>query len=231
MKKTIMTSPNIAKSFQSLFETENKWMTILLISVCALIPFVGPLALMGYTTRRFTNEREGKAPIDFEFNDFVEYITIGVWPFLVNLVASCVLTPIIFIAVTPMILIGAVPENGLLIAILVLLSCLLYFVALIIYSLFSSPMTLRASLKHSFAEGFKIGWVIDFIKKVGWQIILQGIILMLISIPLVLAGYIVVSHMQFQLYDLYLERGGEALQVHPQVLEGRPAGYIQEQAQ
>jgi len=214
MKKTIMTSPNIAKSFQSLFET--------------------------------TNEREGKAPIDFEFNDFVEYITIGVWPFLVNLVASCVLTPIIFIAVTPMILIGAVPENGLLIAILVLLSCLLYFVALIIYSLFSSPMTLRASLKHSFAEGFKIGWVIDFIKKVGWQIILQGIILMLISIPLVLAGYIVlfvgayvasaimmylVSHMQFQLYDLYLERGGEALQVHPQVLEGRPAGYIQEQAQ
>ena len=87
---------------------------------------------------------------------------------------------------------------------------------------------LRSGLQMSFGAGFSLAFIRDFTKRVGGQAILWTVILGAISIPLYLAGYLALFigiypvaaglyfvgyHLMFQMYDLYLERGGEEIAV------------------
>jgi len=63
-------------------KTKQKWQTLLLLSVCVLIPVVGPIVVMGYSYRRSAGERAGIPAADFDFSDFGEPLQAGLWPFV-----------------------------------------------------------------------------------------------------------------------------------------------------
>lgn len=226
---------DFASSFKDLFSTEKKWMTVLGLSVSLLIPIVGPLVALGYLMRRFARVRSGKTVEDFDFNNFGEYLQIGLWPFLCTLVVTVVLMPIIFVCALPMSLGPVIAENneGLAIA-LVIVGFFLYMLSLALLMLVLYPVMLRSGLTMDFKSGFSKSFIISFMRKVGLSLIGYLLLLYIIAIPLVLIGYlallvgaIVVSavlqfvmfHLIFQHYDLYLERGGEEVEVNPELIK------------
>lgn len=220
------------------FETEEKWMTLLLLSLCQLIPIVGPMVLIGYFTRRFALKRSGAEAPDFKFDDFAEYLQIGLWPTLAYLVLSLFFIPLMILAEIPMfvtiIKIGPEPESlapmfiamAVTYGLIILASLLLLFIA--------SPVVLRSSLMKSFKDGFSKRFVFSFIKKVGLSFLLWTVLLWVLAIfasMLGMCAFFVGSifvgtiamyagfHLLYQHYDLYLERGGEEIEIHPEVLE------------
>lgn len=203
-------------------------MTVLGLSVCMLIPFVGPLVALGYIFRRFGRERQNHPVEDFDFNQFGEYLKIGLWPFLTTMVLSVILVPAIFIAMLP-IMIGPTidPENEGLIFAMIGIGILAYFAAILLYMLFAFPVMLRSGLMMDFKAGFSWAFISSFIKKVGWSLILWYVLLVIIIIPLSLIGYlalivgayvvmvwaqVAMMSLLFQHYDLYLERGGKPIE-------------------
>jgi len=215
-------------AFRDLFSTPEKWMTILLLAVCMLIPVVGPMVISGYLIRRFASVRRGLPVVDFKFDYFGEYLQIGLWPFLCSMVVSVVAMPLFLLCYTPMVLMMANPESGVVVAISIILMLVLDAVVLIFLTLIMYPVILLSGLQMNFGAGFSAGFIRDFFKRVGGQVILWAVILVAISIPLYMIGYLALLigiypvaaalyfvgyHLMFQIYDLYLERGGKEIVV------------------
>lgn len=218
-----------------LFKTKQKWVTLLLLSVCVLIPMVGSLVVMGYLYRRYAGERAGIPAADFDFADFGEHLQVGLWPFLTGLVASLVVVPILLLTMLPMFL-GPLlaPENEVVILLCFAVGMILHLVVIALMILFTMPMQLRAGLMMDFKAGFSKAFVFDFVRKVGMSYLLWMVLLNLIVIPLALIGYlalfvgvyvvaawaqVVAMHLLFQHYDLYVARGGTPIPVHPALLK------------
>ena len=199
----------LESAFRDLFSTPEKWMTILLLAVCMLIPVVGPMVISGYLIRRFASVRRGIPAVDFKFDYFGEYLQIGLWPFLCSMVVSVVAMPLFLLCYTPMVLMMADPKSGALVAVSIVLMLALFAIVSILLTLIMYPAILRSGLQMNFGAGFSGGFIRDFLKRVGWQVILWTVILIAISIPLYIVGYLAL----FQMYDLYLERGGEEIEV------------------
>jgi len=220
------------------FETREKWMTLLLLSVCQFIPIVGPMVIIGYFTRRFALTRSGDVAPDFKFDDFGEYLQIGLWPTLVYLLLSLLSMPLMLLAEIPifvaMMKLESEPQSlaplfgamAVTYSLILMLSIILMFLA--------SPMVLRSSLMKDFKEGFSMRFVFGFIKKVGFSFLLWLVVLWILAFFASLLGFlaffvgsIVVStvamyagfHLLYQHYDLYLERGGEEIEIHPEILK------------
>ena len=215
-------------ALRDLFSTPDKWMTILLLTVCILIPVVGTMVIAGYAIRRFASARKGLPITDFSFNYFGEYLQIGLWPLLCSMLLGLVTVPLILFCYSPFVLLMIDPESGFLITISLLLSGLLFTGTIVLLTLFTYPVMLKSGLQMNFGAGFSGSFMRDFIKRVGGQVVLWAIILGAISIPLYLVGYMalvvgiypvaaiitfVSHHLMFQMYDLYLERGGEEIPV------------------
>jgi hypothetical protein len=220
------------------FGTKEKWMTLLLLSVCQFIPIVGPMVMMGYFTRRFALVRSGGEEIDFTFDGFSEYLNIGLWPTLAYLVVSFVAIPLIFIAEVPMLFaimkMAEDPESIVPLIGGMAVTYAMIFAISILLILVASPIILRSSLMKSFKEGFSMSFIVSFLKKVGLSFTLWIVVLAILtffaSILGMLAffvGSIFVGtvamyagfHMLYQHYELYLERGGEKIEIHPDILK------------
>jgi hypothetical protein len=95
-------------------------------------------------------------------------------------------------------------------------------------------MILRVGLSQEFAEGFRFGWVLNFVKTTWIEIVLGTLFLWAASIVLSFAGLLLFcvgaipaqalivmgsAHMAWQLYEIFLERGGE-----PITLKDPPSG-------
>lgn len=222
-------------AFTDLFKTRQKWMTLLLLSVCVLIPVVGPIVTMGYLFRRYAGERAGIPAADFDFSDFGEHLQAGLWPFLSGLVASLVAMPVLVLTMLPMILGPLVaPDNEVVVLLGFAVGMLLHFVAYALMILFTTPIQLRSGLMMDFKAGFSKAFVFDFVRKVGLSYLLWMVLLSLILVPLALVGYlalfvgvyvvvawaqVVAMHLLFQHYDLYLARGGTTIPVNPALLK------------
>jgi len=88
---------NCLTSITDFFESPKWMMNLLLAGVCFLIPIVGPMVVIGWLITGFWG-RPDQSPRtfpDFDFNLFATYIERGLWPFLVGLVASLVLIPVV----------------------------------------------------------------------------------------------------------------------------------------
>ena len=215
-------------AFRDLFSTPEKWMTILFLSVCMLIPIVGPMVMSGYLIRRFASVRKGYPATDFSFDYFGEYLQIGLWPFLCSLVVSVVAVPLFLLCYAPVFLIASDPESAGMVVTALVLIVLLFIAVAVMLTLVMYPIILRSGLQMTFKAGFSGGFLRDFIKRVGGQVLLWALILVAISIPLYIVGYLallvgiypvaaaiyfVSYHLMFQMYDLYRERGGEEIPV------------------
>lgn len=220
------------------FGTKEKWMTLLLLSLCQFIPVVGPMVLIGYFTRRFALVRSGGEEIDFTFDGFSEYLQIGLWPTLAYLVVSFVAIPLIFIAEVPMLLaiikMAEEPESIAPLIGGVAVTYAMIFAISILLILVASPIILRSSLMKSFKEGFSMSFIVSFLKKVGSSFTLWIFVLAILTFFASMLGMLAFFvgsifvgtvamyagfHMLYQHYDLYLERGGEKIEIHPDVLK------------
>src|SRR3954462_1936123 len=84
------------RMFKYVFENPNWLMNILLSGLCMIIPIIGSLIVLGYQFEAVAAllATQGARYPDFTFSRFAEYLVRGLWPFLVQLIASLVLAPI-----------------------------------------------------------------------------------------------------------------------------------------
>lgn len=172
-----------------------------------------------------TPARSGAYP-DLTFDRLGEYLARGVWPFLVQLIVSL---PMGFIFgmlwVFGMMLIGvaAANESGVMAALIAVLLFAIYLLVVVATGLVLTPMYIRAGLMGDFAGAFSMAFVRDFLNRVGKETLLAQLFLSATSVLLMPVGILTCCigmypaaaliafahhHLDLQLYELYLERGG-----------------------
>lgn len=217
-----------------------KWLTnVLMTTVCMFIPIVGPIVLYGYQAEvvECLHRERGRRYPDFDFNRFSEYLTRGLWVFLVALIINIVMIPIMWIAI-----IGGLALMGVSASVLgpdaagwsflvtVPMMIILVAGASMLMACVSIPMLLRAGMTQDFGEGFNMGFVMEFIGNTWKQIIVSSLFLYFFSIAVTMAGLIVfcvgayfatayvclvVSHLGWQLYEMHLAKGGSPIPLKP----------------
>jgi hypothetical protein len=169
---------------------------------------------------------------DFTFERFTEYLARGVWPFLVSLVVNLpvglCLGLVMYIGMIALFLAGQ--HSGVAVALGMCALVFLYVFVLAVMAIVSKPFYLRAGLSRDFASAFSMTFFRDFLSRVGKEVVLATLFLAgtgtILMIAGVLACYIGLfpavallmfaqHHIDYQLYALYLERGGTPVEPKP----------------
>jgi hypothetical protein len=234
-----------------------KWNNLLLGGVCMLLPVVGPLVLAGYlcdvlaprpiddaTGRLQPPPRPPHLPYpEFKFDRFVEYLERGLWPFLLQLIIGLVAVPVMGVTLTLMVLgAGGVTGPGVKTAVVVV--CVALFLAAIVGSMMLAvPFVMRAALLQEFVPALSWPWAKDFLSRTWRETLLAVLFLYATAIPLTILGSLMCCvgvypavalftfaqwHLDFQLYDLYLSRGGTPVPIKPvrvRPVQAWPAPY------
>jgi len=230
-------------AFNYFFEHPEWGNSLLMGSVCMLIPILNAIVLAGYRYEivemrlRFPDQLYPK----FDFARLSQYITRGIWAFLIDMIVQMVLVvPFLVVFYGSMIGIGiAVASNervGLIVAAIVVPLVMLFLMTVsLLLSTAMVPLYLRAGLAQDFGQAFNLRWIKDFLAKVGVQTLLFTLFLMVTGAILGIIGYAacfigllpvifllagpVVAHAHYQLYRLYLARGGEPIPLKPLLSE------------
>jgi len=199
---------------------------LLLITVCNLIPIVGPIVLLGYraeVAQALLRDGELRRHPKFDFDRFVEYLTRGVWPFVVGLIVGLAGVGIGLLAFVLGMALGVALNDPLVGAIVAIAG---YTFAIVGVLVISTPMTFHAELAGRFDLGEGFRFTVAFWKTVGAQAILAGLIFIPLSTVVAIAGLLLCIvgvypassltqmaglHVLVQLYILFLERGGEPI--------------------
>ena len=236
-------------SIQDFFKSPKWGMNMLLGAVMTLIPVAGPMVISGWQITGFWSRQTDEDPArfpDFDFQHFSKYLQRGLWPFLVSLVASIALVPVIMVVMfVGMGILGAFASGSspnqakgalALVAVLVLVG--LYVAFILVMMLIQTPLIIRATITQDFGAAFNLAFVKRFLGLVWWETILAMMFTMLASLGLLIVGVLacfvgiyltvpVISyvwhHLQKQLYQLYLSRGGEPVPVSPKLSDAPPA--------
>jgi len=232
---------NYTASISDYFKSPKWMMNTLLAGVCVFIPLVGQIVVKGWLIMGFwgrDDERAESFP-DFDFNNFGKYLERGLWPFLVTLVSSLVITvPLVVVSVPLSMLMGVLTPNdhnsgaGCAAALIILVMMVFYFVIIVGLMVLLTPLIIRASIMQDFVPAFNFAFVKRFIALTWKEIILATLFVCVVSIALCAAGAIILCvgmyfavvpgyfawvHLHKQLYKLYLSRGGEPIPVSPKL--------------
>lgn len=219
-----------------------KWKNNLLLGALAmLIPAVGPIVLSGWLitclwARGNNDDPAGHPPFDFQ--DFVKYLMRGLWPFLVAMVASLVMVPLMMVVMVPLMLAsGAVGSHhsgaaeGVAVAMIALM-VILQLVMTVGIQVLVVPLSIRATLTQDFAPAFNLGFLKSFLRRVWPELLMSmlfmlgvGLAMLVLTVITCYIGGLLASpvmlyawhHLQKQLYQLYLSRGGEAVPASPKL--------------
>lgn len=218
------------RAFNFIFENPN-WMTnVLFLTLSYLIPLVGPLVGNGYQLEvvEQLHRSRGTWYPDFDFNRFGDYLVRGLWPFLVSMVISIFLVPLVWVLMFGgMAAFAAVAGNMGDIAIVVVP---FIFVGLLILmigcSMIMLPMVLKAGLQQDFSAAFDMNFAMDFVKHNFFQFFISGIIMYFLSLVMFVLGALVfcvgayismaivnlmASHLLWQFYEVHLSKGGQPI--------------------
>jgi hypothetical protein len=219
------------RAYQFLFESP-KWFINLLIGVlCQILPIVGQIVLMGYLYDTIeAKHRYGRETVlDFNFDRLGSYFPRGAWPFLVLLILSVPAMVIVLpLAWLPLFFMqfpqpGAQPDFPVMFFWWFPLMMIAILAINVAIHLVSTPMTLRAGLGQDFGLAFSWSFIRDFFRRVGVELILSLLFLIVTAPFLLLSGILLCFvgiyaaivlivfaqyHLQYQLYELYLQRGG-----------------------
>ena len=169
-----------------------KWgMNLLLWSVCALIPIIGPIVLQGFGTEVMallvTGRRE-QCP-EFTFDRFSQYLSKGVMPFLVGLVVGLVTMGVAMAAMsvigfavvgTVFALLAAKVSDQMMMCVMIpvgCLGCVGYTAMLLTASLVATPFTLRALLTQDFTSSLDIAFARDFLRRTWGPVLVKNLII------------------------------------------------------
>jgi hypothetical protein len=220
------------EAYQFVFQSPNWLANLLLVLVAAMIPMIGNIIVIGYFTFvvQSLHFRVNLPYPDFDFNRFSDYLTRGIWPFLVTLVVSVVMVPL-FLAMMfgiPLVLglIGSAagPEAATILAIIgAVVAWVVIMVGSFILNLIITAMILRAAWSEDFMEGLNVTAAWDFAQKMWLEFILEQLFMMVTAPIIALCGLLLLCvgyflaiglilfaqfHFLAQLYTIYLARGG-----------------------
>src|SRR5262249_37041567 len=165
---------------------------------------------------------------DFDVNRLMDYLTRGLWPFLVQLLVLLPLAVFVFLGVFVVffaVLSAVTQETAAVLVALVLVVMVLFLVgiAAVLLPLLILPMVLRAGLTEDFSAAFSWDFIRDFTGKTWKEIVLADLFVFAAGRVLFPAGAAVMGvggyavaallafvqhHLWYQIYELYLQRGG-----------------------
>jgi len=201
------------------------WGSLALAST-SIIPIVGSVVVLGFqaeVAEDLKNDPELKDHRDFDPNKFVEYLTRGVWPFLIQFGVSMIVSGLVLFAILAGVLLGAALDEPVvgLIAAIVFIIPLIMMATMLLW-----PMELHAQLAKELKLGAAIRFTMAFFGKVGGQLFLTMFLHTLISVPMLTLGLMLCfvgaipvamilvmaqEHYMIQLYRIYLDEGGEPI--------------------
>lgn len=208
------------------FFSSTKWgLTLVLTTVAQFIPILGPIIWLGWLCEvaDHWHENPGTPHPDFTFDRFSQYMSRGIWVFLVAFVAMFVLMPLLYIAGGLPFLLLLIDVNACTVIPAVVLSMTFMMTAGVLIGGVLSPVIIRATLTRSFGQAFSLDFVSNFIRKVWLELLLSILFINVFAIFACIAGYALCIvgiypamtlvafaswHLHFQLYHLYLSRGG-----------------------
>lgn len=219
-----------------------KWvMNMLLGGLCTIIPVVGPIVTKGWLITGFwgrDDERFETFP-DFDFNQFGKYLERGLWPFLVTMVSSFVLSLVLSFCTVPLMMLPGIflsahnsNVGGCAAAVLVTLMVAFYLVLMVGIMFVLTPLILKASITQDFASAFDFTFAKRLISLTWKEMAIGSLFLSLSSVVLACLGMLVFCigmyfaivvvyfswmHLHKQLYRLYLSRGGEPVPLSPKL--------------
>ena len=232
------------RSYSYFFDNPKWTMNLLLGAVCSLIPVLGGIFFSGYgyeAVEAMHRRGEDDQYPDFDFNRFVKYLVRGCWPFIWQLVVG---VPVGFIMgflyfIGMMVFIGTADqhEHGPPAAFfLFFIFFLVVGLALgLIISVVLAPLLLRSGLSQELGFGQALPFVQDFLKRVGKEVILAQLFLLGTAIVIIPIAYVLCIlpvfpavvivqmahfHLLYQLYGLYLQRGGMPVPLQLETVPG-----------
>lgn len=227
------------RGLKAFFKDPNFGNNILIGSVHALIPIVGPIVLMGWGCEIMQRlSRQHPQPIPkLDFSDFSHYLSRGVIPFLVAFVAQIILSIFIYILMFAGIfgfsfMIGQVGENsssGLVMTIAFFLVMSLIGLAVMVPGLIlSNSLQTFAELTEDFSRSFNFSFLKNYMsltwKKACLAYLLYlplGFIFGIIGIatcyiglfPAIVLLMIGMLYVRWQIYAYYLSLGQASLEI------------------
>lgn len=227
-------------AFRFVLTNPNWMMALLWGSLCFLLSslIVPQIIFSGYLWEVIErlHKRETTSYADFDTNRLSDYLMRGVWPFLVQMLLSLVLVvlvvPLVMCGGFAMAISGAndAPELGL-VAFFLLFGVMMLVV--MVFQVMMTPFVLRAGLAQDLGTAFNLGWAKEFVGLVWkelllWSLVLAGamvvayivgMLLFCVGIyPAIVVCLFANTHFVWQVYELYLRRGGT-----PIPLKGQPA--------
>lgn len=218
------------RTFHYIFENPNGMTNVLFCTLCNFIPILGPIVMHGYQFEVIEqlHRTRGATYPDFDFNRFGEYLSRGIWVFLVGLMIGIVFVPVIWILLLLSFGLASVLAAGNDVAFLILIP--INFVVIVGVSFLMGmvlvPVSLRAGLQQEFSAAFDMNFAFDFIKNNFGQFIISGIIMYFLSFVITIVGflalcigvyfavsivYLMATHLMWQLYERHLSLGGQPI--------------------
>lgn len=205
------------------------WTNLLLATVCVLIPVVGVLVLLGYraeVAERLARDPDLRRYPDFSFDRFMDLLTRGLWPFLINLIGAVVTVPLVFVVMLAVPLVaGQAKDPAAILAVAGVVFLLVLLVSLALAAVLT-PMMFHAELANRFDLGGALRFAVSFLKLVGGKAVVTYVVFVVLSVPVSLLGMLLCfvgvypasvlltmagQHLMVQLYLEYLDRGGEEI--------------------
>ena len=233
-------------AFRFVFDHPDWFTTVVYASLIGFLPVLGQIASFGYfyeIVEAMHRDPNGSYP-KFEFRRFNEYCTRGVWPYVLAMMVGVIIylfawlpTQLTF-QFTFMFLLTNTQVGLVILGIVAPVVLVLAVVVLLVVTTFSSPFLLRAGLAQDFSQILRFDWSMGYIKRVWPEEILATLFLLVTSLILVPLGCLVFlygayaagaiisiasANIRWQLYEIYLERGGEPIPLHPLPAEEPPA--------
>lgn len=227
------------RSVNYIFENPNWLMNVFCMALCNLIPLVGPLIIYGYQFEivESLHLRRHQTYPDFDFNRFVDYLVRGLWVFLVCILLSLLIVPVMLLVIglPLMLMIGggaAAGEEGAAAGMMIgmPIMMLLAFFFIIILNIFCVPFILRAGLTQDFGASFDFGFAKQFVANTWLEMILAGLFFMVMGMVFAMLGMVICfvgiymtmaatmmaqAHLGYQLYEVHLAKGGTPIPITP----------------
>lgn len=224
------------RAVSAVWKDQNFKTNVLLGLVFLLIPVVGPIALSGWMCeahQRLLRRHPNPMP-KIDFGDFVDYIKRGLAVFLSSLIITI---PILIVVYGMMAVAGfgtfAVisatnePIAGIAVGVVVGLITIVVMLAL---SAVVNAVHTRAELTEDFGKALSFGKVMSYAKATGGTVIVKNLAFMFIAFGIVLVGLLLcylgvypaavllqlaAMHLRYQIYQDYLSKGGEPIEMKP----------------
>ncbi len=228
-------------SYSFFFESPNWLVNLLLVTAAFFLPIVGPMVLSGYQIEIINALHRSPKSVypDFDFGRFGEYLSRGIWKFLVDMLSQFLMMPVYFVlyVISLMLIFGlgaalapspnqAGPTMGIIAAIVVPCAMLIAMLVFIAIQVVTTPVVLKASLSGDAGALFDMRFTIDFLKRTWREMFLEmtwmfvttpvvgmlGLLLFFIGIyPAMALVQMADAHTTWQLYEIYLAKGGEPI--------------------